>query len=127
MAKPKSKYRFIKLPDDFRIEAKNRSPVTVQCLPTHFAVVHEARDAGLELPLTTQPETYLAGLFQYRRLIEADVRGLMIDWKPPEREGPGFPGIEDWAIRQTSKALGKRVHERWAQHLKRVDPAIRAV
>lgn len=98
------------------IEGQNRNAVFVQLNPTDFAVQYKARG--------NTSTTRWVGFFDYYRLSREVVQGLMLFWRPPERPRPPFPGLHTWALEQTGKAIGKRLHAWYKQALREVSEEV---
>lgn len=105
-----SRYRFEDFSDGFRISSENRTTVVVRLKPTGFSVQSENGTGAL------------FGLFEYYKMSKRIASEIMAEWEPPE--GKGFTAgdsarryasrpINDWVIRQTAGAIGKRVYGRW--------------
>jgi len=93
-----------------RIEGQNRNTVFVHLNPTGFAVQYSSRG--------NTSTTRWVGFFDYYRLSREVVQGLMWFWVPPERDCRPFPGLHAWALEQTGKAIGQRLHAWYKQALR---------
>jgi hypothetical protein len=97
-----SKYRFTETERGFVVDAPDRQRVSVALSPSGIVLHRDAIPAQRDL-----------GLFEYYRLSDGIARGLMNGWEPPERERrKEFPGLHEWAIRQTVNLPGHKM-ARW--------------
>jgi hypothetical protein len=98
-----------------RIQGRDRNPVFVGFRPTGLLVRYETRAGGWH----TQPY----GLFDYYSFARDVARGLMYGWQPPEGHR-GWPGVRAWVWKQTSRAIGKRLHAFYKRCLNDADPTV---
>src|SRR5262249_18407626 len=105
------------LPDGFVIDGADRPEVTVNLLPYGFTVSYDG-DVSTE-----------HGLVEFGKLTESIAQGLMRNWTRPADKAPREEcfNVKNWAIRQTTKTISKRVHEQWRELITRVDPQVLAV
>lgn len=111
-----SKYSISEFTNGFLIIGKDREPVEVIRQPTYFQVKLLNLDHILEF-----------SFFDYYPFSGSIFLGLMANWKPENIKESGDPmwhGVYEWALNQTAKALGKRVHAQWRRLLSQVDPTI---
>jgi hypothetical protein len=64
------------------------------------------------------------GLYEFHYLSSLVPRVLMRDWEPPADKGKPFPGLKRWVVKQTAKAVGKRLHQHWKRLLAQVNPIV---
>ena len=125
-----SHYRLIEYPRGFRIEGENRNPVSVELRDTFLSV--DGRSFGF---------------YTYYALSRYIANQLMAGWTPPpdklaecrerlaKKNGVDLgllsnyqpKWLKEWAVTQTAKAIGKRVHSDWKRLLTLVDPDVLAV
>lgn len=134
MSENPSKYRFITRSDGFRIEAPDRTPVSVRLCETGFHIL-DGEERQLTLfdrvaedgtPQRDPPDPPDTNLVEYRRLAAMITAVVMSQWKPPAGR-IGFWRIRDWAIKNTRRALGGRIHEQWRRLTAKADPTIWSV
>lgn len=118
--------------DGFVVDAADRPAVTVQLQPTHFEVSWPSSATVLFDPFEEINETALEQRVQHRvspldyvRLTSVVAEGLMREWEP-RRDGT-WPGVREWAIGRTRRAIGKRVHQEWQRLSAKVSPDVLAV
>jgi hypothetical protein len=118
-----SKYTFTETPDGFVVCGEDRVPVRVRLCPTHFGVIaDDGGPCGERGAQQSYEET--VGLYEFRHLSSLVSRVLMRDWEPPTDRDGRFPGLRRWAVKQTAKAIGKRLHGQWERLLAKVDPIV---
>jgi len=110
-----SRYRFSELADGFSVEGDERPPVEVRLFPTWLEGRFVGESAG------GSREQF--GFFNFSKLLDFVVRGLMRDWRPIE----GGYGARKWALEQTARAIARRLREQWLRLLAQCDPVILAV
>lgn len=111
-----SKYQLSELPDGFFIEGRDRPKVTAGLRPFIGLFVYYPRDNGEVLRHF--------GLFEFGEWIKDIATGLLRDWKPPQREKKPSWGVRDWAVKQTSKCICKKVNTQWSRLLAKVNPTV---
>ena len=113
-----SRYHFIQWPRGFRIEGINRNPVTVDLLDYSILVNQKS-----------------FGFYTYYSFSRYIAKQLMANSIPPEdkleymfQDWHYIPvWVRKWAVTQTAKVIGKRVHFQWRRLLTLVDPDVLAV
>ncbi|MCR9296504.1 MAG: hypothetical protein NXI32_27655, partial [bacterium] len=129
-----SKYRFVERSDGFIVEAPQRMPVRVELCDTGFRVQlnlpkqlslfpkfdrdDRGRTEGANVPDTN--------LVQYRKLVDLVTTLVMSRWKPTKLRAPDRL-IEEWAKRQTRRALKCRIFQHWKRLTAKADPNIYGV
>jgi hypothetical protein len=130
----KSRYTFIDEDATLRIEGVGRIPVTISHTGTSFRV---KTDEG------RLPGVVNVGLFEYYRLSALVASVLMSEWEGdpkharkvdpavarfvPPQEYHAPKAVRKWAVRNTAKAIGKRLHAWYGERLAETPPAIRDV
>jgi hypothetical protein len=133
------------------IEGAERNPVRIEHTSTGFRV--EYAKGGSPLDCAPYAHRVQTGLFEYYRLSRAVAAGLMEHWNgPPDHprnrrpQGPAGRSstagagptalvevvevpkpVREWAVRQTAKAIGKRLHGWYRGRLAETPPVIRDV
>lgn len=122
----KSKYTITEQPDGFRVEGMDRTPVTVRLAPTYLEASFQGERDPYRWPDGRRRRRF--GFYSYYDLSAYVAEGLMAHWQRPERDDtPDWPGVRGWAVKQTAKAIGKRVHAQWKRLLDKVHPDVLAV
>lgn len=119
-----SKYTITEKLNGFIVSGKDRNPVTVVFTPTCWTLtckVPERHSAIVADQFSTAGNFY-----QYYRLSQLVAKGLMVFWQPPQKNGELYapPWVKTWAVGQTAKAIGKRVHQQWLRCLEQVQPEV---
>jgi hypothetical protein len=135
-------YRIIQLTDGFRVEAEPdgvdtpdqapgfreflgqhghlRVPVTVLLRPTHFEI---------EPHFDPVQGVGRTNLLAYRTIVTSVASTLMSRWAPriPVVGEASYVCLRRWALENTRKGIGKRIHAEWRRLLGRADPTVVAV
>lgn len=108
-----SPYQIEAMHHGFRVYAKEgapeRVPVRVICQPRCFEVNPEE---GTPLRF---------GFYEYYGLSSAIAELMMRNWDPPKDRDAEWAGVREWAVKQTARSLGKRIHHAWKSLLGEVD------
>ncbi len=112
------RYTVIEQPDGFRVEGRDRDPVSVHLAPSKTFLLVEippleqnGSDAGTAW--TTQ-----CSLFGYVRLLNLIAQGTMQHWQRPGGHRGIWNGAYEWALSHTRRALHYRgVYQQWQRLL----------
>lgn len=124
----KSKYTLTEFGDGFRIEGRDRPPVTVRLVRTHFQVDGKESVASLgDEGGGTEITTTKFGLVTFHDLVAGIASRLMCEWEPPADRPEPIWNVRSWAFKATERAICKRVHSQWRRLLETVDDEVLAV
>jgi hypothetical protein len=112
------RYTVIEQPDGFRVEGRDRDPVSVRLSPAKTFLLVEIPRYEQSGPDGETTGTAKCNLFGYARLLSLIAQGTMQHWRrPPEHEGT-WSGAYEWALSHTRRALHVRgVYHQWQRLL----------